>query len=366
VVAAPLLAAYLTGSPLGVAMVSAAAVLPWLIVGPWAGAVVDRLPRRRVMIVADVVRASALVMLAGLVFTGSASVTALAVTSFVIVSGKAFFDAAAQAMLPALVGRDARVLTRANGRLYAVETVGQSVAGPPLGGFTFAVAPWAPFALDAASFGVSGALLARIPRVEAPLRRTGQSVGASVREGFTYVVRDRQLLALALAVAGYNVAYNLGFATLVLFALQQLRTGAVGFGLLIATSAIGAALVGWKVSPMVAALGTRGAVLVAGGAQAVAWGALSMLTSPWLAAPVFAVLGGATTLVTVAVVSARQTVVPDHLLGRVVSAFRLVGNGVAPLGSILGGVIAATAGLRAPLFVAAAFMVLTLSAFQLR
>jgi hypothetical protein len=73
-----------------------------------------------------------------------------------------------------------------------------------------------------------------------------------------------------------------------------------------------------------------------------------MVTSPWLAVPLFVVLGGATTLVTVAVVSERQAVVPDQLLGRVVSAFRLVGNGVAPLGSIVGGVIAASAGLRAP------------------
>jgi predicted MFS family arabinose efflux permease len=178
-------------------------------------------------------------------------------------------------------------------------------------------------------------------------------------------LRHRELLALSLAVAGYNVAYNMGFATLVLFVLERLGTGGVGFGLLIATSALGAVVVGWKASPVVKALGARGAVLAAGGAQAVAWVGLSMLSSPWLAAPAFAVLGGATTLVTVAVVSERQAVVPDHLLGRVVSAFRLVGNGVAPLGSVLGGLIAAGAGLRAPLLAAAAFMVLTLVAFQL-
>jgi hypothetical protein len=67
-----------------------------------------------------------------------------------------------------------------------------------------------------------------------------------------------------------------------------------------ATSAVGAALAGWRASSLVAALGTRGAVLVAGGTQAVAWAALAMLSSPWQATPVFAVLGGATTLVTVA------------------------------------------------------------------
>jgi hypothetical protein len=204
-----------------------------------------------------------------------------------------------------------------------------------------------------------------MPRGEAPERQAGQSVRAAIREGFVYVLRHRELRALSLAVAGYNVAYNMGFATLVLFVLERLGTGGVGFGLLVATSALGAVVVGWKASSVVKLLGARGAVLAAGGAQAAAWAGLSMLSSPWLAAPVFAVLGGATTLVTVAVVSERQAIVPDHLLGRVVSAFRLVGNGLAPLGSVVGGLIAAGAGLRAPLFAAAGFMVLTLMVFQL-
>lgn len=365
VVAAPLLAAFITRDPLGVAAVSAAAVLPWLIVGPWAGAIVDRVPRRRVMVLADVVRALTLAVLVVLVVTGSASIAALAVTSFVIISGKAFSDAAAQASLPAIVGRDAGTLARANGRLYAAETVGQSVAGPPLGGLTFTAAPWAPFLFDAVSFGLSAALISRVPRRDVPERQAGQSVRAAIREGFAYVVGHRGLLALALAVAGYNVAYNMGFATLVLFAQESLGTSDLGFGLLIAVSALGAVVAGWRAAPLVKTLGTRGAVLAAGGVQAAAWCVLVTLSSPWLAAPAFALLGGATTLVTVAVVSERQVTVPDHLLGRVVSAFRLIGNGVAPLGSVLGGVIAASAGLRAPLLAAAGFMAVTLVAFQL-
>jgi predicted MFS family arabinose efflux permease len=157
----------------------------------------------------------------------------------------------------------------------------------------------------------------------------------------------------------------MGFATLVLFAQESLGTSDLGFGLLIAVSALGAVVAGWRAAPLVKMLGTRGAVLAAGGVQAAAWCVLVTLYSPWLAAPAFALLGGATTLVTVAVVSERQVTVPDHLLGRVVSAFRLIGNGVAPLGSVLGGVMAASAGLRAPLLAAAGFMAVTLVAFQL-
>jgi hypothetical protein len=97
-----------------------------------------------------------------------------------------------------------------------------------LGGLTFAVVPCVPFVLDVASFALSAALLGRIPRGEAPPRRAEQTVVASVREGFTYVLRDRELFGLALAVAGYSVAYNLGFATLVLFALEHLHTWRLG------------------------------------------------------------------------------------------------------------------------------------------
>jgi MFS family permease len=351
-VAAPLLAALLTGNPLGVAVVSTAAAAPWFLVGLWSGAVVDRVPRRLVMIVADLVRALGLAVLAALVAAGHASIPVLAATSFLVVAGKSFHDAAAQALVPHVVGRTPGELTRANGRIYAGETIGESVAGPPLGGALFGVAPWLPFAVDTASFVGSAGLLSRVPAPPPPERPPGQGLGAAVLEGFGYLFRSRELVTLAATVAAFNLAYNMAFGTFVLFAKDTYHVGSVGFALLVTAAAIGAAVAGWVAPPVVRRLTTTGSVVAAVILQAAGWLAVALTASVWMAGAAFVVVGASTTLVTVAAVSARQQLVPDHLLGRVVSAFRLLGNGAAPIGAALGGVVAHASNLRMPLIVA--------------
>lgn len=359
-VAVPLLAAFLTGDPLTVAVVSAASAAPWFLVSFWSGAIVDRLPRRAVMVAADLMRAASLVALVVLLVLHVASPWVLAVVAFLVISGKCFFDPAAQAMLPHVVGRQGDTLTKANGRLFAGETVGQSLIGPPLGGYAFAVAPWLPFAVDAVSFSASAGLVSAVRKVPAPEVPERQGVRAAVREGFAYLFRNHELVVLALCLTVFNVGYNLAYATLVLFAKQSLGVNSFGFGVLIAASAIGAAIVGWVATPIVRRFGTGRSVIGAGLVQAVGWGIIAASPSAWVAWVGFVLLGAASTLVTVAVVSARQQIVPDHLLGRVVSAFRLIGNGVAPLGSVAGGLVAAGVGLRAPLLVAPALLVVAL------
>ena len=120
---------------------------------------------------------------------------------------------------------------------------------------------------------------------------------------------------------------------------------------------VGAVIAGWVATPLVRRVGTRGAVIGAGVVQAAAWVVIALTGTPWIASAGFVLLGAASTLVTVAVVSARQQAVPNHLLGRVVSAFRLIGNGVAPLGSVAGGLIASAAGFQAPLLAAPVLLV---------
>jgi MFS family permease len=106
--AAPLLAASLTRNPVAVSMVTAAFYLPWLLAGLPAGALVDRWARRPVMVVADIVRAVILTTLAALVFTGTANLPFLVATVLLVGVAQCFFDSAAQAMIPAIVGRDKR------------------------------------------------------------------------------------------------------------------------------------------------------------------------------------------------------------------------------------------------------------------
>ncbi|MFI6332220.1 MFS transporter [Micromonospora chersina] len=355
VAAAPLLAAFLTRDPIGVAIVSAAAAAPWFLVGFWSGAIVDRFHRRSVLVVSELVRGVALAALVGLILVDRASIPLLAATSFLVVTGQCFSDAAAQAMLPHVVGRSQDELAKANGRLFASETVGKSLVGPPLGGIVFSAAPWAPFALDSASFVASAALVAKVPSPPPLKSAQTQTLAAAVKEGFRYLLRDRALLLLAFCLMAYNLAYNLAAATLVLFATSILHVSDFGFGLLLASAAVGAAATGWISAPLVRLLTLKGAVVAACLIQGAAWLAIAATSSAWIAGGAFVLLGATSTLVTVAVVSARQQLVPDHLLGRVVSAFRLIGNGAAPIGSMLGGLVATSAGLRAPMVAAAAF-----------
>lgn len=352
--AMPLLAAYLTRDPIGVAAVSVGTSLPWFVVGVFAGAWVDRLPRRRVLVVADVVRATALIALVALVVLGHATIPALALLAFLLTSGQVFFDAAAQAALPQVLGRETAVLGKANGRLFATQTVGASLAGPPIGGAVFAVAPWAPFAIDAASFAASAGFVLGVPRAPAPAGGDRLSIRQSVREGFAYLFASRRLLTLAVALTAFNVGFNLADATLVLFAQENLGVTDGAFGLLLAAMSGGAIVVGALSSRILKRWGTSGAVVASGLLQAAAWAILAFASNVWVAGAALAVAGAASTLVTVAAVSERQSIVPDELLGRVTSAFRLIGNGFAPLGGVAGGLLATAAGLRAPMLAAAA------------
>ncbi len=356
--ALPLLAAYLTRDPVGVAAVSAASGLPWFVVGPFAGVWVDRLSRRLVLVVADVLRALALVVLVVLLLTGTASIPALCVVAFLLVSGQTFFDSAAQAVIPQVIGRDPVVLGKANGRLYSTQTVGESLAGPPVGGALFGVFPWLPFAVDAASFVASAGFVAALPASPAPDGGRRSGVLASLVEGFRYLFGAKRLLVLAVGLTAYNVAFNLANATLVLFAQDQLGVTNAGFGLLLVAMSVGAVLIGLRSGWVLERLGVAGSVVASTLGQAVAWIGVAFSSTPWTAGAALAIAGATSTLVTVAVVSERQSTVPDELLGRVTSAFRLIGNGFAPLGGVAGGLLAAAVNLRTPMLAAAAFLVL--------
>lgn len=353
VAAAPLLAAFLTRDPLAVSVVGAASAAPWFVVGPWSGALVDRLSRRAVLIWADVVRAVVLAILTALVLTDQASVPALAIAAFLVTGGRSFSDAAAQAMVPQLVGRERDDLAEVNGRLNAAETAGRSLAGPPIGGALFGAAPWLPLGVDAASFALSGAMLTRIPALSIPLS-PAQSFWCAVGQGFSHLLHDRLLVRLAIAMAAYNFAYNMVIAMFVLYTQAVLHLGATGFGLLLASGSVGAILIGLRGKQLVNLLGVRGGVAVSAVAQAVAWASLAATASLIVAVVSMLLVGGASTLITVAAVTARQRHVPDQLLGRVVSAFRLLGNGASPLGAATGGAVAAGYGLTAPLWIASA------------
>jgi MFS family permease len=359
--ALPLLAATLTRDPLAVSVVTFAGWLPWPLFALPAGALVDRLDRRRVMWTVDAARALILAALTAAVVAGWGSIPLLAVAGFLVGAGQPLVENAAQAMVVAVVGRDPGRLGRANGRLVASLTVGQQLVGPPVGSAAFALAAWLPFLADAASFGVSAGLVASVegrfrPDGAAGGSRAGRSLRAEIAEGLRFLFGHRVLRAMVLLVGASNLAFMAGEAVLVLFAADELGLGSRGYGLLLAAVAVGgvpasllAARVAGRVPP--------GRLIVGGVlAGAVVMACFGLASGPWLAGAAQVATGAVWGVWNVTLLSLRQAIVPDRLMGRVVGAIRLIGFGTIPVGALLGGVAARTLGLRAPFLLGAAVL----------
>jgi MFS family permease len=362
--AVPLLAASLTRNPLLVSVVAASTYAAWLVVGLPAGALVDRWPRRRVMVASDLIRAALLVLVSTAVAFDRLPIVGLVVMVFLIASAGCFFDPAAQAAIPVLAGREPATLAKANGRLWVLDSLGRSLLGPPIGAALFATLAVLPFALNGATFVVSAVLLVGIaglgrpkdPSVSQPVRR-------AVAEGVSYLVRHPGLRLLTLGMASYNLGYNVAFATFVLFAQDRLSLGPKGFGVLLSMLAVGGIVGGWVGARLHVRLSAAWIYSICLGVQAASWLVVLTLESVWMTGVALVVVGLASTVVSVVGGTARQTLTPDHLLGRITSGTRVVGIGSAAVGSVIGGEMASLGTLGTPLVVAASVLLVGAVAF---
>ena len=160
--ALPLLALTVTRDPRLIALVSAAAFIPWLVLSLPAGVVVDRYDRGTLMRRSQVVQGLAIAMVAVLVLVHRVDIALIVLLAVLLGSAEVIFSNAAQSVLPDLVPPEQ--LPKANGNLQVSLTVGETFAGPPLGSVLFAASRALPFGLDACSFFGSAALLTGLPR----------------------------------------------------------------------------------------------------------------------------------------------------------------------------------------------------------
>ncbi len=345
--AVPLLTVTVTRDPRLVSLVATAAYLPWLLLALPAGALADRCDRATLMWRAQAVQAALAAAIAVLAAGGRIGVPVLAVLAFGLGAGDVVFGTAAQAILPDLIARP--LLPRANGRQQAITTVTQQFAGPPLGSALFGVAAALPFGLDAVSFAVSAAVVATLTR-----RARGQARGSGVREGLTWLRRHRLLRTLAVLLGINTFGGQLANAVLVLLATQVVHVGARGYGVLLAAAALGSVAGGLVNARVVAAIGTRAALLTALTVNVGAFAGIGLSSAAVPMGAFLAVNGFATTLWNIVAVGLRQRLVPPALLGRVTGAYRLLGWGLIPAGTLTGGLVAHALGLRAPYLLAAA------------
>ena len=171
--AGPLLVASVSDDPALVAGAVFAQQLPWLLFALISGAYVDRLDRRRMVVIVNVVRSVALAGLAATIATGTVSVVLIYAVLFLLGTGETLADTALGALLPALV--TPAELPSANARLYASFTIGNQFVAKPLGAWLFVVSAAVPFGFDALTFATSAALIAgirRAPVLGDPPRRT--------------------------------------------------------------------------------------------------------------------------------------------------------------------------------------------------
>jgi MFS family permease len=352
--AIPLLAVTITHDPRLVSVVSAATFLPWLVLSLPIGAVVDRRDRIGLMWQSQVVQAVVVMVIAMLAAFGQASIPELAVLAFVLGGCEVLFGNAAQSVLPDIVPK--HLLHKANGQQYAVMTAGQLFVGPPVGSLLFGVAVGLPFGVDAASFAISAALLATLPRAHRepvehpPLRQ-------SIAEGLRWLVGNPLLRTLAVLLGVNNFCGQFGNATLVLLATQVIHVSARGYGVLLAGAAIGAVLGGLVNAAVVRRLGETASLITAMVGMALTYLGIGLARDAVMLGGFMALNGFLVTLWNIVTVTFRQRLVPSGLLGRVNSVYRMVGWGLMPLGAIAGGFVADRFGLRAPYIVASALRI---------
>ncbi|MET7610739.1 MFS transporter [Streptomyces seoulensis] len=360
VVALPLVGAVtLHADALRLGLLSAAATLPHLVVSPFAGVWADRHSRRRLLVVADLVRAVLLLAVPAAALCHVLTVPLLAVLALLIGAGGAVSDVGYGALLPTLV--PAGDLVRANAR-FELTASGATIAGTSAGGAAVQLLT-GPVALlcNAGAYVLSALFTWRLPETGAAREPGGPRapMWREMRLGAAVVVASRPLRAVTLATTAFNLFLFVGEPPLLVFLTRSLALPGSWVGAVFAASGAGACAGALIASGVARRLGT-GATL--GGSLALAGAAgLAVPVAVLVPAPVAPVLVAVSHFVTSALVivfnvtqrALRTTLTPPELYGRVNASVRTVVLGVAPLGGLAGGWLGHRAGAPAALLVGA-------------
>jgi MFS family permease len=356
--ALPFAAILVLGAGAGeVAILRAVEPIAALTFGLLAGAWVDRLRRRPIMVWTDLGRAALLASIPAAFALGGLTLAHLVVVAFAAAVLTTFFDTADRAFLPTVIGRDRLVEANSTltGSSSAAEFIGFGIGGWLIQLFS---APFA-IALDAASFVVSALFIRGIRAKEAEPHpvETRPRVVDEIRDGLSLTLRDPVLRPLALADAAIGGFWGVFGAVYLVFAVEiGFSPGVIGLVAAVGglSSLVGAAFAGravralgvgrFFIGAMVFVTIGNAAIALTPGATFVGLGCLlvqQLLSDACLTA--FDVVS----------VSIRQATVDDRLLGRVSASFRVLLMGAMLVGTIVGGIVAEVVGLRAALVVAA-------------
>ncbi|HLJ82127.1 MAG TPA: MFS transporter [Ktedonobacterales bacterium] len=336
--ALPLLVFKLTGSALNLGISTAANMLPYLLFGLVLGAWTDRVNRKRMMIAMDFGRAAVVASIPLAFALGFLSVWWIYAVGFLSSTLTICFESGQFAAIPSLVSRDD--IVTANGRIQASYS-GASVMGPFLAGLLVATLPISDLMLfDALSFLISVVSLALVRtsfNAEEDKARERTSIGHDVLEGLRYVLKHPVLRNISAMMALVNFVGVTTGAQVVLFARTQLGASYAQIAWMYSAASIGVVVLALLAGPLrkrwsfsQVALGA----LMAEGALTIVF---SQLRWYWLALIIWGVSGGLGILFNINTSSLRQAIVPNYLLGRIISIASVLAWSAIPLGALAGG-----------------------------
>jgi MFS family permease len=359
--ALPLIAALtLNVTPFEFGLLGAIEFLPFILLSLPAGVWVDRMRRRPILIIGDVVRAIALLSIPVAFALDVLTIWQLYMVGFVNGCATVFFDVAYQSYLPALVDRDQ--IIDGNSKLETSRSAAQ-IVGPGIAGFLIG-AITAPFAIliDSISYVMSAVFMVAIRRREPKPERQvdehgrGASMRSEIAAGLRYVGGHRYLRNIAATTATSNFFSNILFAVLILFLTRVLTFSPELIGLAFSIGSVGFLLGAIFAGRVGARFGVGPTIVV----SAFLFGPSALLIAiaprdlafAFVAASVFiGGLGGA--VYNINQVSLRQAITPQAMQGRMNATMRFLVWGTIPIGAIVGGLLGGVIGLQATIWVAA-------------
>ncbi len=345
-----------------VSLLAAVEMLPFLLFTLLAGAWLDRVRRRPVLIAADFGRGAVLLSIPVAYVAGVMSIWQLFIVAFVTGTFSAFFDVADQSFLPALIDRDD--LVEGNGRLQVSYSAAQ-IGGPTLAGNLIQIVA-APLAIvaDALSFFISGGLIGLIRKREDKPERMLDAAGrptslrAEISSGLRYVLGNRYLRSIAGCTGTSNLFGAALFGVFPVLIWRELNLPPAFFGTVVGLASFGflagAALSGRL--PRRFGLGPTIIVSAALSSPAFLLLTLTPARLEWAAVTLFAgwsVLGFTQVVYNVAQISLRQSITPLAMQSRMNATMRFIVWGTIPIGSLMGGLLATLLPVRLALVIVA-------------
>ncbi|KRB39023.1 MFS transporter [Microbacterium sp. Root180] len=359
--AAPLLIASLTSSPVLVAAGAMMQFLPWLLFGLFAGAVADHHDRRRLVMLANGLRALIVSVLVVFLVTGQATVWMVLATAFLYGTAEVFADSAGSTLLPMLV--KPADLGIGNARMQAGFLVANQLAGPPLGAFLFALGSFWPFVLQVLCVALAVLLISRIARTpvpEHPEAARGTKVHA-IREGLQWLRHNAPVRTLVLIILVFNITWAAPWGVLVLYATDYLGMGPVGYGALTTASALGGIIAIFSFGWLEKRVSFATLMRVCLSCEVLMHLGFALTTSPVVAFIIMFGFGLYAFIWATISTTVRQRLVPLDLQGRIASVNMVGVFGGLVIGQFIGGILAQLFGPTAPWWFAFAGSAITLA-----